>query len=187
MISMEPDDRKRRAAARQNARMPTLTRLLTSYDRAYHRDPSSPDLPLPPPAPTTTLVTTELRPLQAGPLPLIQVLLPHLRVRPGRYSRIRRERRSPMELWDEAIPSRRVHICVRSRQARERACLRGEDPYAPVLGLPVDAGAHYYQTVDRRLLPLRGVDGGSDVRSAITGYRLEPAVRSARDVGERNA
>ena len=82
MISMEPDDRRRRAAARQNARMPTLTRLLTSYDRAYHCDPSSPDLPLPPPAPTTTLVT-ELRQLQAGPLPLIQVLLPHLRARRG--------------------------------------------------------------------------------------------------------
>ena len=173
---MELDERARRATAERRADadvatyhlgQPIITRSITaSYDHyAGSETPSA----------------------TGGTATADTVLLPHLRVRPGRYSRIRRARRSPMELWDEAIPSRRVHICVRSRQARERACLRGEDPYAPALGLPVDAGAHYYQTVDRRLLPLRGVDGGSDVRSAITGYRLEPAVRSARDVGERNA
>ena len=159
---MELDERARRATAGRRADadvatyhlgQPIITRSITaSYDHyAGSETPSA----------------------TGGTATADTVLLPHLRVRPGRYSRIRRERRSPMELWDEAIPSRRVHICVRSRQARERARLRGEDPYAPVLGLPVDAGAHYYQTVDRRLLHC-----GELTVAQTCGLRLQATVSS---------
>ena len=176
MISMEPDDRRRRAAARQNARMPTLTRLLTSYDRAYHRDPSSPDLPLPPPAPTTTLVT-ELRQLQAEPLPLIQYCFRTYGSDQDAIAALDASvdlrwncgmRRSPVGVY--------TSVYVADKPASAPAC---EEKTCMRLGWPVDAGTHYDQTVDGKLLHCGeltvaqtcGLRLQADVSSQLSGRR----------------